>query len=149
MSVRFLCLQGSMFARFKVQVRPEDNFKHYSYVLLYVDDWLCIHHSAQEELNKIDEVFKMKPGSIGDPDIDLGANVKKMEMPNGVEAWDLSTSKCVQEAVRNCEEGFKEHFPKREGTGRFSNPFPTDSDPDLNISEKLDAGKANYFQAQN
>ena len=35
---------------YRPEVREEDKFKYYSYALLYVDDCLCIHHSAEEEL---------------------------------------------------------------------------------------------------
>jgi hypothetical protein len=31
----------------KEMVRPEDNFRYYAYILLYVDDVLCIHHDAE------------------------------------------------------------------------------------------------------
>ena len=79
---------------YKPDVREEDRFKYYSYVLHYVDDCLCIHHSAEEELNKIDKVFKMKAGSIGDPDIYLCPKVKPMKMNNGVTAWAISTKIC-------------------------------------------------------
>ena len=88
---------------YKPEVRKEDNCKYYSYVLLYVDDCLCIHRSVEEELNKIDKFFKMKAGSIGDPDIYLGAKIKQMKMNKGVTAWAISPSKYVNEAVNNCE----------------------------------------------
>ena len=84
-------------------VRPEDNYNYYSYVLLYVDDCLCICHDAEAEIHKIDKFFTMKKSSVGDPDIYFGAKVKRMEMPNGVQAWALSSSKYVQEAVQNVE----------------------------------------------
>ncbi len=113
-----------------------------------MDDCLCIHHSAEDELNKIDKFFKMKPGSIGDPDLYLGAKVKTMKMPNGVEAWALSASKYVQDAVKNCEKWFKEHCPKKTSTGRFSNAFPPGYDPDLDVSEELDEDKSSFFQSQ-
>ena len=74
-------------------VCPEDNFKYYSCVLLYVDNCLCICHNAEQELLKIDKFFKMKDGLIGDPDIYLGAKLKQMELPNGVKARALSSSK--------------------------------------------------------
>ena len=70
----------------------------------YVDDCLCIGHNAEQELYKIHKFFKMKDGSIGDPDIYLGAKVKQMELPNGVKVWALSSSKYIQEAVQNCDE---------------------------------------------
>ena len=40
---------------YKPDVREEDKYKYYSDVVLYVDDCLSIHHSAEEELNKIDK----------------------------------------------------------------------------------------------
>ena len=87
----------------KPDVREEDKYEYYLYVLLYVDDCLCIHHSAEEELNKIDKFFMMKAGSIGGPDIYLGAKVKTMKMNNGVTAWAIRPSNYVNEAVNNCE----------------------------------------------
>ena len=45
--------------------------------------------------------FKKKDGSIGDQDIYLGAKVKQMDLPNGVKAWALSSSKYIQEAMLN------------------------------------------------
>ena len=88
---------------YKPMVRPEDNFKYYSCVLLYVDNCLCICHNAEQELHKIDKFFKMKDGLIGNPDIYLGAKVKQMDQPNWVKARALSSSKYIQEAMQNCE----------------------------------------------
>ena len=84
-------------------VRPEDGFEYYAYILLYVDDCLTIHHDAIGVLNELDYYFKLKPGSIGDPDIYLGAKLRKITLNNGVEAWGLSPSKYVQEAISNVE----------------------------------------------
>ena len=40
---------------YKAQVRPDDGFKYYAYILLYVDDCLCIHHHACGKLEKLDK----------------------------------------------------------------------------------------------
>ena len=88
---------------YRPDVRKEDSYKYYLYVLVYVDDCLCIHHSAEEELNEIDKFLKMKAGSVGDPDFYLGPKVKPMKMKNGVTAWAISPSKYVNEAVNTCE----------------------------------------------
>ena len=122
---------------YKAEVRKEDNYKYYSYVLLYVDDFLCIHHSAEEELNKNDKFFKIKAGSIGDPDIYLGAKVKQMKMNNSVTAWTISPSKYVNEAVNNCEQWIWENMPEHKHSSRATNPFPTDYDPDLDTTNEL------------
>ena len=71
---------------FKRMVRPDDGFEYYAYILLYVDDCLCIHHDAEDALRQLDKFFKMKAGSIGDPDLYLSAKLKY-----------------VTEAVRNVE----------------------------------------------
>ena len=56
----------------------EDGYEYYAYVLLYVDDVLAIHHDAKAVLEQLDHYFKMKDGSIGDPDIYLGAKLRKI-----------------------------------------------------------------------
>ena len=92
---------------------------------------------VEEELNKIDKFFKMKAGSIGDPDINLGAKDKPMKMNNGVAAWAISPSKYVNEAVNNCEKWVQENMPGHKKGSRATNPFPRDYDPDLDTTDKL------------
>ena len=76
-----------------------------------MDDILAVHHDAVSAIKEIDRFFMMKPGSIGDPDIYLGAKLRQVQLPNGVYAWSLSTSKYVQEAVRNVKDYFKREKP--------------------------------------
>ena len=128
------------------EVREEDKFKYYSYVLLYADDCLCIHHSAEEELNKTEKFFRIEAGSIGDPDIHLGAKVKPMKMSNGVAAWAISPSKYVNKAINNCEKWIQENMTEHKHSCRDSNPFPTDYDPDLDTTAELDEVHATYYQ---
>ena len=90
----------------------------------------------------------MKAGSIGDPDIDLGAKVKPMKMNNGVTAWAISPSKYVNEAVNNCEKWIQENMPAHKHSSRATNPFPTDYDPDLDTTNELDEDQAIYYQSQ-
>jgi hypothetical protein len=89
------------------ETRPDDGFKYYSYILLYVDDILVINHDAIALIQEIDKFFKMKSGSIGDPDIYLRAKLQEMQLPNGVYAWSLLVSKYIQEAVRNVKDCFQ------------------------------------------
>jgi hypothetical protein len=46
-----------------------DGSAYYAYVLLYVDDVMVIHHDAMSVLARLDKYFKMKPGSMGDPNM--------------------------------------------------------------------------------
>jgi hypothetical protein len=134
----------------KPMVRPDDNFKYYSYVLLvYVDDvFLVMEHDAMDILNKIDFYFKMKPDSKeGDPDMYLGLKIRKFRMPNGVEAWVQSPSKYIQEACNNV----KQHIEKKYNASRpkegATAPFPRDYVSELDTTEELGPEDGNYFQS--
>jgi hypothetical protein len=62
----------------KAEVQPSgDGHKYYAYAyaLLYVNDILITHHDSLLCLHEIDKYFKMKSGSIGDPNFYLGAKV--------------------------------------------------------------------------
>ena len=57
-----------------------------------------MHENAQPVLDRIEKFMKLKESS-SDPDIYLGAKLKRFTLDNGVVAWILSPSKYVQEAV--------------------------------------------------
>ena len=86
---------------FKEETRPSDCAKYYANFLLYVYDFLVIHHDADIAMHEIDHFLKMKSGSNWDPYMYLGAKLKNVVLENGVEAWATSVSKYVQEAVSN------------------------------------------------
>jgi hypothetical protein len=67
----------------KVETHPDDGVRYWAYILIYVDAILCIHHNPGTSLAQIDKCFKMKPGSIMEPTLYLGAK------PNGVVAWGI------------------------------------------------------------
>jgi hypothetical protein len=76
----------------KAVTRPEDNVHYYAYILCYVDDILCIHHGPMSVMKEINGYLPLKPSSVGDSDIYLGAKLKETGLPNGVMAWGLSPS---------------------------------------------------------
>ncbi len=76
-----------------------DGTTYWAYVLLCVDDVMVIHHDALSILAKLDKYFKLKPGSIGNPKMYLGATLKKMTLDNGVLAWASSPKKYVWASV--------------------------------------------------
>jgi hypothetical protein len=61
----------------KAVTRPDNNVHYYAYILCYVDDILCIHHDPMSVMNKITGYIPLKPSSVGNPDIDLGAKLKQ------------------------------------------------------------------------
>ena len=109
---------------FKTQVRSDDGFECYEYVLLYVNGILKISHDAMAALYWMDKFFMMMKGSIEDPDIYLGAEMSKVQLNNGVFAWGMIPAKYVQEEVINIEG----HITKEYGGGklpkRATSPWP-------------------------
>lgn len=133
---------------YKSVIRPDDSISYYAYMLLYVDDCLCIHHDAESALLELDKYFQMKPGSIGDPDIYLGAKLRLVQLDNGVSAWSASPSKYVQDAVANVDAYLREHFPDKKLKSRVSGPWPSGYVIEMDISPELDPDNANYYQSQ-
>ncbi len=62
-----------------------------------------MHHDPMTILDKINKYMLLNPSSVGDPDIDLGAKLRRTRLKNGVWAWGLSFSNYVAQAVKNCE----------------------------------------------
>jgi hypothetical protein len=132
----------------KPMVRPSDGQEYYAYILLYVDDALVVHHDAEAELHRLDKFFHMKDGSIGNPDMYLGAKLRKMTLPNGVEAWTMSPAKYVQHAVKNVEEYLQENFGGRKLPPRASSQFPANYAPELDDTPELGSDQSSFYQSQ-
>jgi hypothetical protein len=87
----------------RAETRPDDGVLYWAYILIYVDDILCVHHDPRAPLAKLDEYFKMKEFFIQVPTFYLGAKLKKTVQPNVVVAWGMISSKYVQSAVHNVQ----------------------------------------------
>jgi hypothetical protein len=61
----------------KAVTRPEDNVRYYAYIICYVDDILHTHHDPMSVMNEISGYLPLKPSSVGDPDVCLGAKLKQ------------------------------------------------------------------------
>ena len=125
---------------------PEDGFPCYSHILLCVDDILCTHHGGVSVPHKVDKFFMMKPDLIGDPDMHLGAKLRRVTLPNGVEAWSLSPSKHVQEAVKTMEDHLHKECDGWKLKKRAMTPFPKDHRLEFDLSEELGPAQASPHQ---
>ena len=85
------------------KARKYDGTEYYEYMLLYVDDCLALSETPKESVFQLDKFFKMKPNSIAPPNIYLGVKLKKMRLPNMVEARTFSSIQYVKEAISNVE----------------------------------------------
>ncbi len=90
-------------------------------------------------MNEINGFLPLKPSSVGDPDIYLGAKLKQTRLPNGAMAWGLSPSKYIIQAVKICQLHLtKKNYGKYLIPARVDNPFPVDYDLSTDLSDVLD-----------
>jgi hypothetical protein len=71
-------------------MKPDGSY-YYECVLYYVDVALAVSMDPGAILEKVDKYFPMKPNSIAEPDIYLGAKISKaklcqMELKHGLQA---------------------------------------------------------------
>ena len=108
---------------------------------------MVIHHDARAILDRIGNFMKLKESSVGDPDIYLGAKLKKLQMDNDFWCWSISPYKYAQEVVRNCQKYLKENLSgEYEFIDNGTNPFPLGYEPFMDVSPFLLPDKASYFQ---
>jgi hypothetical protein len=126
----------------EAETRPDDGVLYWAYILIYVDDILCVHHDPGSPLTKLDEYFKMKEGSIQVPAFYLGATLKKTVLPNGVVAWGIISSKYVQSAVQNVKEYLTALPGDQMLVKNASDPFVGGYKPELDESPELEPTRA-------
>jgi hypothetical protein len=107
-------------------------------------------------MEKIQETFTVKPSSIGEPNIYLGAECGKMDYqnPDGTmrTVWTMSSAKYVKEAVKTVKARLKESgykFHKRLSDINYSpkQPFSSTSyAPELDTSEECTDNEASLYQ---
>ena len=65
----------------------ENGTEYWEYVLLYVDDALCVSTDPESVLtDEIGRYFRIKDKSVGPPSICLGNKVSKVTLDNGAQA---------------------------------------------------------------
>ena len=112
-----------------------------------MDDVLLVHHDAMTTLMKIDKYFKLKPSSIGEPDIYIGAKLKYTPAANGVWSWRLSPSNYVQEACNNCKTFLKNNFDGNYSLPKMApNRFVGGYRPETDMTYPLEPDQASYYQ---
>ena len=82
----------------------ESGKKYYSYLIIYVDDVLCIHHNPKVIIDMIGFVYRIKAGSIEEPKRYLGMDIRnwKISTSDGVifNTFALGATTYVREAIR-------------------------------------------------
>jgi hypothetical protein len=133
-----------------VWMRPEtkpDGTKYYAYVLVYVDDILCVHHKPQELIEMLRKTYKLKEGSVGPPTVYLGAEIKPYYLPDsdepGKARWSMSSEAYVKRAVQDVETELGKvdlRLPTK-----VSTPLACGYFPELDQTTELDDKRGTYY----
>ena len=89
-----------------VWMRPavkQNGMKYWEYVLVYVDDVLCVSANPMATMHDIQLKFKLKGDKIESPDTYLGAQLSQFENEDGVRCWAMSSEKYCEAAVQNVD----------------------------------------------
>ena len=82
-------------------------------------------HKATDVIKEITAFYRAKEGSIKPPDIYLGANIMKVKIPDGREAWGSSSRDYVKNAVITVERLFEEDGEGYTLRNTVKAPFPS------------------------
>ena len=81
-----------------------DGAEYWAYIIVYVDNILCLNHDTKSTMDLISNLYRMKEGSIETPKVYLGANIKerKLQDANGEfsKRYASSSNTYTKEAVR-------------------------------------------------
>ena len=127
----------------RAAVKP-DGQKYYEYILVYVDDILCISHDAKAPMLAITRNFKFKKNDISPPQVYLGARLEKKEL-NGKLMWTMTSRDYINAIVKNLNERLKKKGTKLPASG-IDTPMTSNYSPELDGSEELEPDDITMFQ---
>ena len=137
-----------MYMKRKVKSNGE---AYYAYLIVYVDDLLSIDIKPNDAIRHIGEMFRIKDGSVGFPNMYLGANIRKWQAQNAageaVNCVAMGPNSYVKEAVRVVEERMKE-FKLAFASRRYhKTPFTSSSyRPELDSSDFCEPSMIGFYQ---
>ena len=123
---------------------------YWEYVLVYVDDILCVSHEPQAFMDYIATKYTLKSGSVKEPDAYLGAEIRKYYIaesddPSKVR-WAMSSDLYVKRAIQEVERELTQINQKL--ATRVTTPLSAGYRAEMDTTPELDAKRANYYQGQ-
>ena len=115
-----------------------DGTRYYEYILVYVDDILCISHEPEKFMDGLRATFKLKDGSVGEPTIYLGANIEKYQIGDGTMRWSMSSNTYIKNSLKVVKDMLAaegKELKTSNKTGKV--PIPGKYKPELDVSDEL------------
>jgi hypothetical protein len=119
--------------------------QYYEMLFVYVDDILALSHQATKSIAEITNFFKAKDGSIKPPEIYLGADIARMQLPDGKEVWSTSPRTYVKNSILVVKRLLEEDGDGYVLKANARNPFPTGYKPEIDVTNELDQTMASCF----
>ena len=110
---------------------------HYDLVLVYVDDILILVKNPKLTMDDLGKQYELKPESVKEPDIYFGADMEKVQLPNGRVELAMSSRTYVKNSVKVVESLIAEDDPEAKLNTTARNPCPTGYKPKLNVTPEL------------
>ena len=60
-------------------------------ILVYVDDMLVFAKESKVIMNALGQLYELKPESVKESDLYLGANMEKFQLPSGKILWAMTS----------------------------------------------------------
>ena len=128
--------------------RPDikkDGTKYYTYISIYVDDILICSEDTHSYMAKLGAKFSLKPESLKEPSIYLGADFKRRRLNDDSEIWITSSNSYLKEALRVSSGLLEKHKMKINGSAR--QPFSNISyRPELDLTPLCDPDQLHIYQ---
>ena len=111
----------------------------------YVNDILVFSKEPNVTMDELGKLYELKPESVHKPNIYLGANMKKVQLPNGKVEWSMGRKTCVKYAITVVKALIAEDNPEAKLKSTARNPFPSGYKPELNVTPKLNDELGSHF----
>ena len=82
---------------------------YYAYLVIYVDDILCIEDNPQTTMTQIESLFCLKDG-VSSPNMYLGTDTRKWTVSDEggkeIPCWGIGSESYLKEAIQTAESNF-------------------------------------------
>jgi hypothetical protein len=118
---------------------------YYKMILVYDDDILVFSRNPKQVMNDLGRLYELKPESVREPDLYLGANIEKVQLPDGRSEWAMTSRTYVKNAVKIVENLLAEDGDETRMRFAAKNPFPSGYRPELDVSAELHGEMMSQF----
>ena len=106
-------------------------------LFVYIDDILAVLHKATDDIKEITAFYMAKEGRIKPPEIYIGVNIMRVQMPDGREVWGSSPREYGKNAVIKVEGLFEEYGDGYTLRNIVKAQLPLGYKQELDVTEEL------------